>query len=158
MRGESNISRRRERTVFMLCSHYHILRLFFFDEMYAFRASFFPFFLLNIPTVCSSDYISGRTCVYLHSFIHSFFMITTICSHLHREKVVVFVFLFAHADSDNCRYIFFVQKQHCLKGKSRNIDDCVCVCVEGDWRYKEKISFSTYTVFLLLFKLVSVAE
>lgn len=129
MRGESNISRRRERTVFMLCSHYHILRLFFFDEMYAFRASFFPFFLLNIPTVCSSDYISGRTCVYLHSFIfHDHYHLLTPAS----RKVVVFVFLFAHADSDNCRYIFFVQKQHCLKGKSRNIDDCVCVCVEGD--------------------------
>jgi hypothetical protein len=105
VRGESNISRRREReNHFMLCSHYHPIRLCS-DEMYAFRASFFPFFYWTyLPSVRRIIYRVER--VYIH--VHSFFMITTICSHL-RQKNSLFVFFsssFLFACSFNCRYIF----------------------------------------------------
>ncbi len=135
---------------FMLCSHYHPIRLFS-DEMYAFRASFFPFFFIeHTYRLFGGLYIGSN--VYISTFIH--FSWSPPSAHTCVKKLVVLSFslLFfcslAHLIADT-----FFQKQHCLEGKSRNID---CLCVGSDWQHKEKISFFTCIALLLLFKLVLV--
>ena len=133
--GETAIERERERRWewekkghFMLCSHYHVLRLSLPwivcpEGMFL----FFPFSRLRSPlywtllVFCARDYLSekerARACV--STFIH-FSWSLAICFYLH-DQLVFFPFFFSPSPA---RLIVdtFCPNQHCLEGKSRNID------------------------------------
>ncbi len=114
MRGESNISRQRGKTI--LCLVHIIIPYVFSPTRYIplGHLSFLFFYWTYLSSVRRIIYIYMYRVERVSIHVHSFFMITTICSHL-RQKSSLFVFLSLSLSSSsfcslacsfNCRYVF----------------------------------------------------